>query len=61
MALWCFSSGNRLHCAGVTGIYEGNEEVAVLVRETESMHKFQIILDFQVILRGSNTVRFYVD
>ncbi len=37
---------NSLHCVGVTGSYEGDEEVAVLVRETESMHKFQIILDF---------------
>ncbi len=39
---------NGLHCVGVTGIYEGDEEVAVLVRETESMHKFQIILVFQL-------------
>ncbi len=52
---------NRLHCVGVTGGYEGDEEVAVLVRETESMHKFQILLDFQLILRGSITVRLYVD
>ncbi len=52
---------NRLHCVGVTGSYEGDEKVAVLVRETESMHKFQIILDFQHILRGSITVRSYVD
>ncbi len=51
---------NRLHCVGVTGSYEGDEEVAVLVRETES-HKFQILLDFQLILRGSITIRFYVD
>ncbi len=50
---------NGLHCVGVSGIYEGDEEVAVLVRETESMHKFQIILDFQLILRGSITVRLY--
>ncbi len=56
-----FSSVNRLHCVGVTGSYEGDEEVAVFVRETESMHKFQIILDFQLILRGSITVRLYVD
>ncbi len=52
---------NGLHCVGVTGSYEGDEEVAVLVRETESMHKFQIILDFQLILRGIITVRLYVD
>ncbi len=50
-----------IHCAGVSGGYEGDEEVAALVRETESMHKFQIILDFQLILRGSITVRLYVD
>ncbi len=56
-----FSSVNRLHCVGVIGSYEGDEEVAVLVRETVSMHKFQIILDFQLILRGSITVRLYVD
>ncbi len=51
---------NRLHCVGVTGSYEGDEEVVVLVRETESTYKFQIILDFQLILSGSITVRFYV-
>ncbi len=56
-----FSSVNGLHFVGVTGSYEGDEEVAVLVRETESMHKFQIILDFQLILRSSITVRLYVD
>ncbi len=56
-----FSRVNRLLCVGVTGSYEGDEEVAVLVRETESMHKFQIILDFQLILRRSITVRFYID
>ncbi len=50
-----FSSVNRLHCVRVTGGYEGDKEVAVLVRETESMHKFQLIL------RGSIAVRFYVD
>ncbi len=55
-----FSSVNRLHCVGVTGSYEGDEEAAVLVLETESMHKFQIILVFN-LLRGSITVRFYVD
>ncbi len=52
---------NRLHRVGVTGRYERDEEVAVLVRKTESMHKFQIILDFQLILRGNSTVRSYVD
>ncbi len=52
---------NRLHCVGVTESCEGDEEVAVLVRETESMHKFQIIVDFQLILRASITVRLYVD
>ncbi len=49
---------------GVTGSYEGDEEVAVnlLVRETESMHKFQIILDFQLnFVAGLLLVRFYVD
>ncbi len=46
---------------GVTGSYEGDEEIAVLVRETESMHKCQIILDFQLILRGSITLGFSVD
>ncbi len=56
-----FSIVNGLHCVGLTGSYEGDEEVAVLVQETESMHKFQIILDFQLILRGSITVRLYVD
>ncbi len=40
---------------------KGDEGVVVLVRETESMHKFQIILDFQLILRESITVRIYVD
>ncbi len=52
---------NHLHCVGVTGSYEGDEEVAVLVRETEAMDKFQISLDFQLILRVSINVRFYVD
>ncbi len=37
-----FYSVNRLHFVGVTGSYEGDEEVAVLVRETESMHKFKL-------------------
>ncbi len=36
--------------------------VVALVRKTdrESMHKFQIILDFQLILRGGITARLYV-
>ncbi len=38
----------------------GTKRVVVLVWETESMHKFRIILDFQLILRGSITVRFHV-
>ncbi len=57
-----FSSVNGLHCVGVTGSYEGDEEVAVnSFGKTESMHKFQIIFDFQLILRRSITVRLYVD
>ncbi len=43
---------NRLRCVGATGSYEGDEKVVVLVRETESMYKFQIILDFNLFCAG---------
>ncbi len=34
---------------------KGTKRAVALVQETESMHKFQIILDIQLILRGSIT------
>ncbi len=39
---------------------KGTKRLLYSFAKTESMHKFPIILDFQLILRGSITVRLYV-